>query len=240
MSHDIAGGTTRRGLIKGALVATAGAGTALGAASLTSNRASAQVGGLTAEDVSVSGADGELASLTIAPEVTVEWDSFPDPVAELSIRIAASVPSASSSGEVAEHTATDVSGTGGSYSHGFGEQDLLGLFDAATFADETADDAPSETGVDLSAGVEFYDADGNRVGPAPVDLLSFQVSVTNTGAEGGSGTATVTATPTADPTASPTATAEPVDSQCRGEPQDCDGVSMSGSMNTGGSASEST
>lgn len=231
------GGTTRRGLIKGALIATTGAGTALGAVTLTSNQASAQVGGLTADDVSVTGANGEIGSLTISPDVTVEWDSFPEPVAELNLRIAASVPSANS-GEVATHTATDVSGTAGSFSHGFGEQDLLELFDASIFNDDTEDGEPNEVGVDLSAGVEFYNSDGDRIGPAPVDLLSFTVSVNNASTSTETPTATVTATAAPAETETPTATESSVDSQCRGEPSDCDGVSMGGSMNTGGSASD--
>jgi len=201
-------GLTRRQVVSSALVA-AGAGTVVGAAAFTSDPAEAQVSGLSAEDVSVSGAEGKLGALTVAPEVTVEWSDLSRSVAELDVRIAASVPTGSS-GEVATHTATDVSGTSGSYSHTFAQQDLLSVLDAETFRDDTEDGEPAEVGVDLSAGITFFDADGEQFGPTPVDLLGFTVSVSNV--------------------------AVARERTCRGEPEDCEGVSLSGSMNTGASA----
>jgi len=203
---------TRRQVVSSALVA-AGAGTVVGAAAFTSDPAEAQVSGLSAEDVTVSGAEGRLATLSVAPDVTAEWSDLSRSVEELDVRIAASVPTGSS-GEVATHTATDVSGASGSYSHAFAEQDLLSVLDAATFRDDTEDGDPVEVGVDLSAGITFYDADGEQFGPAPVDLLGFTVSVSNV--------------------------AVSQESTCRGEPSDCEGVSLSGAMNTGASAANPT
>jgi hypothetical protein len=203
---------TRRQVVSSALVA-AGAGTVVGAAAFSSEPVKAQVSGLSAENVSVSGAEGRLAALTVAPDVTVEWSDLSRSVAELDVRIAASVPTGSS-GEVATHTATDVSGTSGSYSHAFDEQDLLSVLDAETFRDDTEDGQPVEVGVDLSAGITFSDADGEQFGPSPVDLLGFTVSVTNV--------------------------AVSQESTCRGEPSDCEGVSVSGAVNTGASAANPT
>lgn len=224
------GDVTRRRLLTSAFIAATGAGAAVGAMTMTSDGASARVAGLGVDDVSVSGVNGELASLTIAPAITAEWSDLSRSVEEVSIRIAASVPAASN-GEVATHTTTEVSGTSGSLSHEFNENDLLEIFDPATFNDDTEDGEPKEVNVDLSAGVEFYDDDGEQFGPAPVDLLSFTVSVNN---------ASVTDQPSAiveaTDTTQPTATDQQEERTCRAEPESCEGVSMSGSINTGASA----
>jgi len=205
-------GLTRRQLVSSTLLA-AGAGTVVGAAAFTSEPAAAQVSGLSAEDVSVSGAEGRLAALTVAPDLTVEWSDLSRSVAELDVRLGVSVPTGAS-GEVATNTATDVSGASGSYSHTFAEQDLLSVLDAETFRDDSEDGEPVEVGVDLSAGITFYDADGEQFGPTPVDLLGFTVSVSNAEVS--------------------------QESSCSGEPADCEGVSLSGAMNTGASAANPT
>lgn len=230
-------GVSRRQLLASAGIAAAGAGTALGAVALTSEGAQASLTGLAVEDVSVSGENGELGSLTVAPDVTAEWSDLSRTVDEVAIRIAASVP-AGANGEVATHTASAVSGTSGTVSHAFGEQDLLEIFDAATFRDDSPDGDPEVVSVDLSAGLEFYDADGEQFGPAPVELLSFRVSVNNAASATAEPTATVEPTATAEPTEEPTATDQQEERTCRAEPSSCEGVSMSGSVNTGASAKD--
>lgn len=228
------GDVSRREFVLSTALAAAAAGTVVGAVTLTSDKATARVSGIGVEDVSVSGENGELATLTVAPDVTAEWSDLSRSVEEVAIRIAAKVPP-TSSGEVAKHTASDVSGRSGSVSHSFSENDLLDIFDAEIFTDDTEDGEPKEVSVDLSAGLEFYDGDGEQFGPAPVDLLSFTVSVNN---------ATVTdqssATVAATDTAQPTATDQQEERTCRAEPEACEGVSVSGSINTGASAKNPT
>lgn len=205
-------GVTRRSVIAGGAIAAAGAGTVLGVIPLSSDEASASLSDITVGDVSVTGEEGRLASLTVAPDVTTEWSALSRSVETLDIEIAATVPGGAS-GDVTTHTTSDVSGTSGSYSHRFDQHDLLTVLDADTFHDDTADDEPREVGVDLAVGLAFYDAAGDQFGPAPVDLLSFTVSVTNTAAQ---------------------------DDPCRAEPEACEGVSLSGTMNTDASAANPT
>ena len=143
---------SRRAVIRNAAAVSVGAGAALGAVSVTADEASASVEGLDAEDVSVSGADGELAALTVAPDVRAERAALSRPVGELELRVAAKVP-LGGSGEVTTHRATGVSGGDGSHEHGFEEQDLLSVLDARTFSDDAEDGEPTEVDVDLSVGV---------------------------------------------------------------------------------------
>lgn len=213
MSNDTGfGGMTRRELVTSAAIATAGTGAVLGAVPLSSDEASASVTGLAVDDVSVAGEEGRLASLTVAPDITTEWSDLSRSVAELAIAITADVQTGAS-GDVATHTTADVSGSSGSYAHSFDQQDLLTVLDADTFHDDTEDGEPREVFVDLAVSLAFYDADGEQFGPAPVDLLSFKVSVNNVADQ-------------YDP--------------CRAEPEACEGVSMSGSINTGASAENPT
>ncbi|SDX91311.1 hypothetical protein [Halopenitus persicus] len=142
--------------------------------------------GLSADDVTVSSNDGELTSLTIAPDITVSWDGQETAVAEIQATwsVASSGTSESTVGSTPYSISAPSPGKSGSVDHTFPEISLLsnngGALSASNFA-ATTDGGSTNTDVTLSMDVTLKDSSSNTVTSA-TDVLgpkTYAVTVTN-------------------------------------------------------------
>jgi hypothetical protein len=170
---------TRRTLLKvaGGTVVAGGAA-ALGVQYASGPAVAAR--GLGADDVSVTSADGELQELTIAPEVTVEWENYRD-VRAVSLRFRADGPQ--SNGTVIDWTrrTLDSPQSSGEREFEFDTATMLsqngGPLDASSFGAEEGETA--ENDVIVSMDLRLVDADENRVeSRTPIAQTTYTVSVT--------------------------------------------------------------
>lgn len=184
---DTRGEISRRTLLKLAAGTTVAGGAAAAGVYYTSQPAVAAEG-LTAEDVSVESANGELQSLTIAPTISVQWENYSD-VSEVDVKFRADGPQ--SNGTIIGWTDRDVSrgrGRGqGGQSSGEIEFDLDtanmlskngGPLDASSFRPEEGEEEESE--VTVSLDLRLLDDEGNTIeSQTPILAVTYAVRVTN-------------------------------------------------------------
>lgn len=143
--------------------------------------------GLTTDNVSVSSADGDIATLAITPDITVSWDGQETEVAE--IQATWSVMTSSTSETTVGSTPFSITvsspGTTGSVDHTFSEISLLsnngGALSGSNF-DATTDGGSTTTTVTLSMDVTLKDSGSNTI-TSQTDVLGpqeYDVTVTNT------------------------------------------------------------
>jgi hypothetical protein len=176
---------TRRDLVKAGGATAA----ALAVSSIVTFASRPAVGatGLTADDVTVSANDGELDSLTLAPEITVSWDGWAEPVTTVEATWYVKTSSTSETTVGSTPFTFDVSSPGksGSISRSMSSINLLsnngGALSGSNF-DETTDGASKTTDVTLSMDGKLKDSEGTVLADR-TDLLgpkTFSVTVENT------------------------------------------------------------
>ncbi len=172
-----AGRLRRRAVLGGAVGTLAVAGAGIGGLFLSTEQASAQVSGITADDVSVESGDGELETLTIAPTIDVQWNNFPDPVA--TIKVGAGAALAGNNPQPLGNKVVSVAdpAPSGSMTVDLNAMSLLDQIDPQEFEDTTVDGVPAETDVVVSVGVIFFDSSEKRYDMVPQDQTTFTVSV---------------------------------------------------------------
>ncbi|WP_148286777.1 hypothetical protein [Halarchaeum acidiphilum] len=184
---DIHAEMSRRTLLKVAGGTILGGGAVATGVYYTSQRALA-ASGLTAEDVSVESANGQLDELTIAPTITVQWENYPS-VSRVAVRFRADGPQ--NNGTVIDWTDQSVSrrrgrGRGGQSSgdmdfdletaHMLSKHD--GPLDASSFNAEGGQEAQNDVTVMLD--VRLFDGEGNTIEQrTPILEVTYTVRVTN-------------------------------------------------------------
>jgi hypothetical protein len=169
----------------------AGAGTAVAVVAgsgvfLYSPDGTVRAAGLTADDVTVTSNDGELTTLTIAPDVTVSWDGQEAAVAEVHAtwKVKTQSTSETTVGSTPYTIKVSDPSKSGSVDHTFNDINLLstngGSLSASNF--EAASDGGSETTeVTISMDVTLKDADSNTIA-SKTDVLgpaNYTVEVNN-------------------------------------------------------------
>ena len=143
--------------------------------------------GLTANEVSVSSADGDLTTLTIAPDITVSWDAQGTAVAAIKAtwKVKTSSTDEATVGSTPYTISVSSPDTTGSVDHTFSEISLLsnngGALDGSNF-DATTDGGSNTTDVTLSMDVTLKDSGSNTI-TSQTDILgpkSYAVTVNNT------------------------------------------------------------
>ncbi|SDY95167.1 hypothetical protein SAMN05216564_11813 [Halopenitus persicus] len=185
-SSDLMTELTRRNAIRvcsgSALALIAGGGV------LTySSESAVAATGLTANDVSVSSADGSLTTLTITPDITVSWDGQETEVAEIQATwyVKTSSTSETTVGSTPYSITVSSPGTNGSVDHTFPEISLLsnngGALSGSNF-DATTDGGSTTTTVTLSMDVTLKDSGSNTI-TSQTDVLgpqNYDITVNNT------------------------------------------------------------
>lgn len=178
--RDTRGEVDRRTLLKLAGGAAAGGGAVAAGVYYTTEPAIA-ASGLTAEDVSVESAEGELQALTIAPTVTVQWENYSG-VQSVGVRFRANSPQ--SNGTVIEWTQQDLdeSQTSGEIQFDIETANMLskndGPLDGSAFSAEEGEEATND--VTVMMDVRLVDADGNTiVQQTPIIEVAYTIRVTN-------------------------------------------------------------
>jgi hypothetical protein len=170
----------RRTLLKLAGGATVGGGAVAAGVYYTSEPAIA-ASGLTAEDVSVESAEGELQQLTIAPTVTVQWENYSG-VQTVGVRFRADGPQ--SNGTVIEWTQQDLdeAQTSGEIEFDIETTNMLsrndGPLDGSSFSAEEGEEATND--VTAMMDVRLVDGDGNTLEQqTSIMEVTYTVTVTN-------------------------------------------------------------
>lgn len=171
------GGVGRRTLLGGAVALAAIGGVGIGTVGLTSRRATAQVSGLTADDVTIESNDGTIETLTIAPQLDVQWNHFPAAVIGIRSQIEAAVGENSLSSVSTTLESIDPPVESGSHSFAPGEIPLLQYLDPAEFEDTSPGDGPISRDVHVRVSITFSQEGGGLVGPTASDRVTFAVSV---------------------------------------------------------------
>jgi hypothetical protein len=179
-AQDTRGEMDRRTLLKLAGGAAAGGGAVAAGIYYTSEPAIA-ASGLTAEDVSVESAEGELQELTIAPTVTVRWENYSG-VQTVGVRFRTDGPQ--SNGTVTEWTQRDLdeARTSGDFEFDMETANMLsrndGPLDAGSFSAEEGEEATND--VTVMMDVRLVDGDGNTIEQqTPIMEVTYAVRVTN-------------------------------------------------------------
>lgn len=185
--------TSRRTFVKAAVTGTATATAGVGLLTLESKPAVA-ASGLSASDVDVTSNDGDLTSLTIAPDITVGWSGQESPIAEVQYVWSASTSTNSGSlGTFSKSISTPTKSDSG-VSKTFDTINMLGKnggpLDASNF-DAASDGGTKTTDVTITMDVTLKDSNGNTVHTKNSALSStYAVNVTNkTSTVSSSGTA---------------------------------------------------
>jgi hypothetical protein len=169
----------------------AGAGTAVAivagsGAFLYSSGGTVRAAGLSANDVSVTSNDGELTTLTIAPDITVSWDGQETAVAEVHATWHVKTASTSETSIGSTPYSIEVSNPSksGSVSRTFSEINLLsnngGALSGSNF-DASTDGGSNTTDVTLSMDVTLKDSGSNTI-VSVTDVLgptTYAVTVNN-------------------------------------------------------------
>ncbi len=186
----------------------------LGALTLTSDRASAVDATLSeTSTIEIETRDGNLATLTVAPEGRVEWDGLERPASSAELGYEARVETEEDGdGEQSEFASAgetldlDIDGLVGSRSFAFDETDLLvDVLDAEWF--RPADGRTRERTVTLRLSVTVFDVDDDVLATGETGL-PIQVRVENVESSGTTADAESNADATAEntPTETPTET----------------------------------
>lgn len=186
----------RRDALKGGGSAVAALLAATGLVTVSSRRVFAATG-LTANDVSVSTTDGDLNTLTIAPDITVSWSGQPSAVSTVEVTwyVKTSSTSETTVGSTPySYTVSDPSKSG-SISRTQSTINLLsgngGALSGSNF-DASTDGASTTTDVTISMDSKLKDS-GDNIIAQKTDILgpkTYSVTVTNEGSStSASGTA---------------------------------------------------
>lgn len=180
-------------------VVRAGASTAVavlvsGGALVYSSESAVAATGLTANDVSISSNDGDLTTLTVTPDITVNWDGQETAVSEIQAtwNVQTSSTSETTVGNTPYSISVSNSSKSGSVSHTFSEISLLskngGALDASNFNAAT-DGGSTTTDVTLSMDATLKDSGSNTI-TSVTDVLgpnSYSVTVNNASSSVSSG-----------------------------------------------------
>ncbi|PHQ38869.1 hypothetical protein DJ69_09320 [Halorubrum persicum] len=176
---------TRRDVMKRAGVVGA-AGVLSSTALLSASEPALAASGFTANDVNITTSDGKLNTLTINPDITIDWSDQGMPVATVEVTWKVSTSSTSEttigntpySFDVAEPT------TSGSFNQTISEISMLsnngGALDASNF-EATTDGGSNTTNVTISMDCTLKDSNDNIITSA-TDLLgpnTYSVTITN-------------------------------------------------------------
>jgi len=177
------GVVNRRNLLKGAAgVGVLGAGLLAMGFGTNRNTARATVTGLTASDVTITSNDGQVSTLTIEPEFTIDWSDFETPVDGMLIDIEAQTEGGNGGYVVGHYPQISTASTQGSVTTQTPVLELLsangGVIDRSALADTTEGDGPTSTVVELTFTVHFEDANNNDILTKTV-TETFTVNVTN-------------------------------------------------------------
>lgn len=194
-ADDRTGGLTRRSLTRGAVgVLTAGA-VSYGALTSGSDEARAQVSGLTASDVSIATNDGEINSLTLTPDLEIQWSHFERPVQVLRARFSAKraiePPGEYSLMHSLRNELDSLGGKSGRVGWQPSELSLLRNTETpplreAAFKDSSEGDGPEDTSVDITLDFSFLSGNGSTLLQRTKET-SFTVSVKNRESSGSVG-----------------------------------------------------
>lgn len=154
---------------------------------LTTSKPALAATGLTASDVNVSTNDGELNTLTIAPDITVSWSGQETAVAEVEVtwKVMTSSTSETTIGNTPYSFTVSDPSKSGSLSKTMSAISMLssngGALSASNF-EATTDGGSNTTDVTISMDCTLKDASSNTI-TSTTDLLgpkTYAVTVTNT------------------------------------------------------------
>ncbi|OYR54548.1 hypothetical protein DJ71_27285 [Halorubrum sp. E3] len=176
---------TRRDVMKRAGVVGA-AGVLSSTALLSTSEPALAASGFTANDVNITTSDGKLNTLTINPDITIDWSDQGMPVATVEVTWKVSTSSTSKTTIGNTPYSFDVADpvTSGSFNQTISEISMLsnngGALDASNF-EATTDGGSNTTDVTISMDCTLKDSNDNIITSA-TDLLgpnTYSVTITN-------------------------------------------------------------